>query len=243
MARKGLLVLVIAIFAGGAAFAQTDFESMPKNTVTVDFGPTLLAAAFGAMVKSIKEDDLSINSSGFGIAAQFERQTSQQISVAGRFAYMGIGLDVLDTGFVFTRAEFNLDLASLSAEGHVRYYPFGETFFLNGMLGYGNLQLALNGEILEDGKRESIDDFNTTRHYVKYGGKLGWRIDFGKPGGLTFEPSLGYYGKIGLGDTLTERLNRQTKEDFSNLDEYLKLLENVIFIGGPRVSLALGWRF
>jgi hypothetical protein len=239
MRKKGLLAIIIAMFVGGMAFAQIDTVRMPANTITVDFGPTIVGAVFGALGDIIGEDGLS--SSGFGIAAQYERQLFQQLSVAGRFAYLGFGFGVLqeESGI---RAELDMDLSSFSLEGHVRYYPFGETFFLNGMLGYANLQAALSGQVIAGGMREPVN-FTASRDYVKFGGKLGWRISFGRSGGFTFEPSIGYYGGIGLGDTFGQKLYNEVGRDVSEYDEVFTLLENFIFIGGPRVSLSFGWRF
>ena len=62
MAKKIVPVLIIAALAAGRAFAQTDFATMPKNTITVDFGPTIIGAAIG--MESMAED-IDIRTSGF----------------------------------------------------------------------------------------------------------------------------------------------------------------------------------
>ena len=246
MAKKSLMALIIGTLIAGGAFAQTTYQAMAKNTITVDVGPTIVGAVIGSVGKIIG-DDSGISSSGFGIGAQYERQIFRHMSVAGRFAYLGGGLG-------YTETENNLDaslemkFSSFSIEGHARYYPFGETFFLDGMLGYGNLSMNFSGSVYaEEGgqkTRESVS-FTALRSYVKLGAKLGWRISFGKKGGFTFEPALGYYGGIGLGDSFGKQLSSELDEgDIDNdLDAMFQILENFIFIGGPRVSLSFGWRF
>jgi len=101
MKKKALLALIIAVFFSGAVFAQADFGAMPKNTITVDIGPTILGAAFGIAGDIIGEEGLS--SSGFGIGAQYERQLSERLSVAGRFAFMRLGMGLtFDDDYVST---------------------------------------------------------------------------------------------------------------------------------------------
>ena len=247
MVKKTLLMLVLVLVAAGGVFAQTDFRSMPKNTVTVDVGPTITGAAFG-MVENLVGDDVleegqDFNTSGFGIAAQFERQVFSQLSVAARVAYLGVGFkytgSFLDGDTVAT--PYQLDLTSFSAEAHARFYPFaGRTFFLGGMAGYGNLTVDASGE------GESISLL--PRSYLKLGARVGWRMDFGRPGGFVFEPALGYNYAIGLGDTFGKRLLNEVGSDVSinEMDDFdlaFKTLEDYIFIGGPRIILGFGWRF
>ena len=238
MAKKGFLVLVIAALAAGGIFAQTD---MANNTITVDIGPTLIGLGI-SQIGNLISDENGISTSGFGIAAQYERQISRPLSVAGRFAYLGGGM-----GLVESDTSVDMDLKSFSLEGHVRFYPFGETFFLNGMLGYGYLSSAISGTVdMLVGPNQRVS-FTGTRSYVKYGAKLGWRMSFGRQGGgFTFEPSIGYYGGIGLGDTLGDQLMDEvggSPADMQEFNDMFKILENYIFIGGPRVSLSFGWRF
>jgi len=242
MTKKCLLALALVLFVAGGAFAQTDSETMPKNTVTVDFGPTIAGAAIGALGTLMEDDADGLSSPGFGIAAQYERQILKLLSAAGRFAYLGGGL-----GFVEKegglRAELKMNIYSFSIEGHVRLYPFGRrTFFLDGMLGYAYMSTTFSGEVIVDGIKESAS-FTASRNYFKYGAKLGWRIDFGKPGGFTFEPSLGWYGGAGGGDTIGKQLNNAVGSEVDGLDEMFSAFENFIFIGGPRLALSFGWRF
>jgi len=251
MTKKSLLMLVLALVVAGGIFAQTNFASMPKNTVTVDFGPTIIGLAIGQagnLAKNFVEDFPEIKSSGFGIAAQFERQVLSQLGIAARFAYLGFGFNYsenfIDSGSS-NNVSLKLDVKTISAEGHARLYPFtGRTFFLDGMLGYGNLIIDASGEIV--GTDPNTVKLTAPRSYAKLGAKLGWRIDFGRPGGFVFEPSFGYDHAIGLGDSFTKQLQREVGEDFSipsDMDDAFKILESYVLVGGPRVTLGFGWRF
>ena len=242
MTKKILVVLVLAAVVAGGVFAQ-------KNTLTVDLGPTIVGAAFGAIGNVVSADD-GVSSSGFGIGAQYELQPFQKLSFAARFAYLGFGYGVVeeDGG---NKAKLDMGMSSFSIEGHVRYYPFSAgTFFVDGLVGYGRLMADLSGEILVDeGGHKYIEpiSMSPSRNYMKLGAKLGWRFCFGNSGGgFTFEPSVGYNVAIGLGDTLGKQVNEALDDDIDyvdGIDDAFSLLEDYLFIGGPRVSLAIGWRF
>ena len=273
--RKIAAMLVLAVFAAGWSFAQTDGAQtvddtkpviekepgkMPANTITVDFGPTIIGAAIGAVGNIIGEPGVS--TSGFGIAAQYESQVLYNLGIAGRFAYLGggLGFAASDQGDgISTDAVLELKLSSFSLEGHARYYPWARTFFLDGMLGYANLTTTFSGEVNVNvnkggygGKQKESVSIEASRSYFKLGAKLGWRIDFGRPGGFVFEPSFGYYASIGLGDTLGKQLISGIQEkvgiggevdDISDIDEMIGYIEQFIFVGGPRFALSFGWRF
>jgi len=255
MAKKGFMALVMAVLVAGGAFAQSDFESMAKNSVTVDVGPTIVGLAFGKAADLIKEE--GIGSSGFGIAGQYERQLSRPLSVAARFSYLTAGMGIaisktVDDGSGELTAD--LSLVSFSAEGHVRLYPFGKTFFLDGMVGYANLKTDFSGKIKtqETGHpptTEEFKPFSASRNYVKLGAKLGWRISYGKNGGFTFEPAIGYSYGIGLDASIGKKLAGYVTDellgdgDASSINHMFPILENFVFIGGPRVTLAFGYRF
>jgi hypothetical protein len=142
--------------------------------------------------------------------------------------------------------KFTMEFVSFSIEGHIRFYPFVRTFFLDGMLGYANLAINFNGEMFVTGGgikyREKVS-LTMPRDYFKCGAKIGWRIDFGNHGGFVFEPSFGWYGGIPLGDTIGKKLSKELGGDVTDIDESLKYLEEFMFIGGPRISLAFGFRF
>jgi len=238
--------MLLVFGMAGVVFAQTDFEAIPKNTITVDFGPTIIGAAIGGIGNMIGEEGFS--TSGFGIAAQYERQILEKLSVGGRFAYLGAGSGIAEEG-AGLKTVLEMKLTSFSLEGHARYYPFGQIFFLDGMLGYANMLVAFSGEMIAEDEygnkdKESVSLF-ASRSYFKLGAKLGWRINFSKRGGFTFEPSIGYYGGIGLGDTFGKKLAGDLGGDIddSDFDVIFSIYENFIFIGGPRVTLSFGWRF
>jgi hypothetical protein len=242
--KSGLSLFLVAVVVGGV-FAQTDFELLPRTTVTVDFGPTIIGMAFGQAGKILGNDDLS--SSGFGIAAQYERQISEQVSLAGRFTYLRAGWGFAENGNIGIRTETNMKITSYSLEGHARYYPFkGNTFFLDGMLGYATMSTDLSGEayITTSGSQNiNAIEFTAKRNYFKLGAKVGWRIDFGTPGGLIFEPSFGYYYGFGLGDTVGKQLSKKYGGNVEGVDDSFKLIEKYVFVGGPQLSLSVGWRF
>ena len=253
MKKKCLLVLIIAMFMATGAFAQSDFSSMPKNTVTVDFGPTIAGLAAGPLSSTIESmvDNVSdIKTSGFSIAGQYERQLLRQVSVAGRFVYGGYDADFTytDDGIPATPI---LNLTSLAVEGHARFYPFGDTFFLDGMVGYAHLSTELSGKVVAMiGSTPVAKEAKASaeNNYLKYGAKLGWRITFGKNGGFTFEPAIGYYAGTALGDDLGKKVSAALSEsvgayDVVDISEPFTYLEKFIFIGGPRVTLAVGYRF
>ncbi len=162
-----------------------------------------------------------------GTGIQYERQLSGYFGLAGHLGYTGIY--GFDTGSY---------ISSFAAEGHIRYYPWQKTFFLNAMVGYGNLIAQFDGSKID------------LSHYFKVGGKLGWRIDFGEPGGLVLEPSFGYYGAIGQTNMSVEPNFEPNGDNFfanivSSIFEavMLEYLAKFILVGGPRFSLCLGYRF
>ena len=245
MTKRASLALGLLILTSGIIFAQTDFESSPKNTFTVDVGPTIIGLAVGPVIKVVASD-LEGNATGFGIGAQYERQINRSWSAAARFAYLGAGLGLaMEEGI--GRAELDMSMTSYSVEGHVRLYPFGETFFVDGMLGYANLSANLTGNVMISIGGVKIPlpvsvSFSPSRNYFKLGAKAGWRMYLGKQGTFTFEPSVGYSHGIGLGETIEKQLEKKVGGIVSDFEDTFKYVENLVFIGGPRVSLAFGLR-
>ena len=250
---KRIFVLALVLFVAGFSFAQ------PKNTVTVDIGPTIIGLAFGAigsLAESFVDGDAAISSNtGFGIGAQYERQLLEKFSLALRGAYLQGGLGYAgaqDTGVPgFTGdGNFDVNLRSFSAEIHARFYPIGQ-FFVDGMVGFANMSTTIDGQVKLAGFGQENIDFTATRNFLKVGAKLGLKFDFGSPGGFVFEPSLGYYFPISLGsDPFIDQLDDYTVEkhnqkvdlgDFGDI--YEKYVQKMEFAGGPRLSLAFGWRF
>jgi len=237
MSKKWLLVFAIVIFAAGMVFAQ------PQNIITVDIGPTITARNFDRIGAHYGLD--FFDTSGFGIAAQYERQINRHVSVAGRFAYLGADLGYAAEAYGI-RASIGIDINSFSLEGHARLYPFANGLFVGGMLGYARMSTDVTGEIiiafgpLKFSQAASLD---AARNYIIYGVKAGWRIDFGRPGGFILEPAVGFSWGTGLGETLQNQLLTETGARLAGLDDVFKTIEDSIFIGGIRVSLAFGWRF
>ncbi|MCL1958383.1 MAG: autotransporter domain-containing protein [Spirochaetes bacterium] len=234
MKRAFLLVLIFAMItiAGGAVFADDeDFASMQKNAVTVDIGPLIVSNSYRNFFETSGTDAPS-----FGIAAQYERQLMEKLSLAARFAYMTFGMSSSND-----KKKSTEETSSFSLEGHVRLYP-GDVFFVDGMLGYANV--SVTRKVIEKTPLDDIKPMNysISRNYFKYGIKIGWRVSVGKPVGFVFEPSFGWNGGIGLGETLgKQEAKKEGKENDSNAG--WSLVEQWIFVGGPRLSLAFGVRF
>jgi len=247
MSKKGLLVLFMVVFFVGGVFAQNSFSSMAKNTVTIDVGPTIVGFAVGPAINMLGMEELT--ASGLGVAGQYERMLSSSLSVAVRGAYLGVNgdlaIDKSQSGVTATGGA-KINLTSFSGEGHVRFYPLGDTFFLDGLVGFAQLNANLDGDVKISGYGSSATQrttFDGTQNYLKLGAKVGWRMSFGRNGGFTFEPALGYSYGIGLGDPLQAQLKAKLGSDAPDFNDALDIVENFIFISGPRVSLAFGYRF
>jgi len=223
MPKKIILVLGLFLIACGNVFADDADEEpvMPKNTITVDVWPTFFSLLVSAILNSDNPDPPMYFV--IGTAVQYERQITEKASVAGRFEY-----GMLDT----PGSEPKYRMSSISAEGHGRYYPGQGVFFLGGMLGYVYVFTDFSSEDRE---------IKPSAHFLKYGAKLGWRIDFNKPGGFVLEPGVGFYGSIG---TL---LKTGAEEDLPILGTWLNILNSsiakMLFIDGLRLSLSLGYRY
>jgi len=231
---KTLLTLWLCVIVSGSLFAQTtettDTEpAVLKNTVTVDVAPIFYNLYLAESLNMYYTSTIK----AFGIAAQYERHIAKKASAAARLEYdvMGIGDE-----------QFMWSIHAVSAEGHGRYYPGTGVFFLDGMLGYTAVFMDLS----------TFDTAHSAvAHYFKFGGKVGWSIDFGKPGGFTLEPGIGYYGAAGPAVTIFDYYegedykitNKLTTVGELTRELYNELLLKVFFIGGPRVSLGLGYRF
>jgi len=245
MTKKICLVLILLALIAGVVFSQSEFAEMGKNTITLDFFPTLEGAFIGSIGKALGGGDSGLTSWGFGIGAQYERQLLKILSVAGRFVYLGggLGLSMSDSG---AEAKFGIDINSFSFEGHARFYPFGKAFFLDGLLGYANMTVSLKGQVIDHDTKTSVAaNVDASQGFFTLGAKLGWRIKFGsRKLGVIFEPSLGYVYGI-ANDTAWNKLKHKIEADIEDdsLDQVFNILQNFIFIGGPRIGLSLGFRF
>jgi len=231
------------------AATQPSEPGIPQHTITVDLGPTIIGFAIGALPAGNDDAELS----GFGFGAQYEYQIFERLSVAGRLAYLNSGITYTkeESG---DKAKATLDLSALSFEVHPRVYPFGGSFFLDAMIGYANLSLDVAGELWteEDDpinpgntiKSKESKNVSVSRPYFKKGIKFGWRADFGEPGGFIFEHSYGWYSASSSGKTIGERLQSKFDGEIpSDIDDMFKYLGDYIFCGGPRMTLAFGWKF
>jgi hypothetical protein len=219
MPKKISAVLVLLLLSCGTVFADDADEEivMPKNTITVDVGTT---AYFLLLTGILNIVNLDSSMYVIGIAAQYERQIAEKVSAAVRLEY-----GILDT----PGSEPKWRMSSFSVEGHGRYYPGQGVFFLDGTLGYANVFADFSST-----KRE----IKPSAHYFKFGAKLGWRIDFDKPGGFVLEPAVVYYGAVGTD------LEAGYEKYLGNIFNFLtNSIARGLFVEGLRFSLGLGYRF
>lgn len=218
--KKIILVLgVLLLLTCGTVFADDADEEavMPKNIITVDIGPTAYFLLLTGSFNIVNPDPPMYV---IGIAAQYERQITEKASAAVRFEY-----GILDT----PGSEPKWRMSSFSVEGHGRYYPGQGVFFLDGTLGYANVFADFSST-----ERE----IKPSAHYFKFGAKLGWRIDFNKPGGFVLEPAVGYYGAVG------SDLEMGYEKELGGILNFLtNSIAKGVFVEGLRFSLGLGYRF
>jgi len=222
MLKKIAIVLFFLLIACGSVFADdTDEESaMPKNTVTVDVAPTSFFLLFTGIMNIVDTDNPTF---AIGIATQYERQITEKFSAAGRFEY-----GIIDMPGSVPKWR----ISAITAEGHGRYYHGQGMFFLDGTLGYAYVFTDFSS---------TDQEIKPDAHYFKFGGKLGWRIDFDKPGGFVLEPALGYYVAVGTS------LKTGYEKDLPIFGNMLNFLTNniarTLFVDGLRFSIGLGYRF
>ncbi|MDR2964664.1 MAG: hypothetical protein LBU88_02695 [Treponema sp.] len=214
--KKTAIILGLLVLINVSIFADDDYDSMPKNAITLDLFwlPTSLLV--------LSDSDFT-GGMFWSTYIQYERHITEGMSLAGNIGYRSIG---------------NIDgyiLSAVSLEAHIRSYPGGKRiFFVDGMLGYALFNYTEKGD----------NPKNIFSHYFKFGGKLGWRIDFGKPGGFILEPSFGYY--IPVGRTRINSIEGDgSLNDFFNF--WLNTMSEIIIqgfvVGGPQLSLSFGYRF
>ena len=209
------LLLTFVIFSNSALLASEDTlnaetDELPKNTIVIDIVPAFLGLIMGIV---LADEDSAIS---IGIGAHYERDLSDKMSLSGRFGYFM--LNTQDNDFFWK-------VSAMSAQGHFRYYPYNQrAFFFDGMLGYGNFFTESSG----------IE--KVWAHYFLAGAKIGWRIDFGRPGGFVVEPAFYLSGAFG------------PDKDFSD-NEYLPWINPMYnefaraLVTGLGVSLGFGYRF
>lgn len=215
------------------------------QTVMLDIAPAA-ATIIGAMAIGIPEGNgLAVKGIGFGL--NYEYVISRTISLGLRGAYTMVGLE---------SRGFTLDIHSACIESHVRWYPWrlmpGQqwVFFVDGFTGYSNIILDLSSEFTEMiGYRELIkpyiEDIKLSfSHYFKSGVKAGFKFvlwDSGQYGNLVAEAALGYALALGGGAETEDHLAPFGSN--SSLSGLIDIIGSVIFAGGPRLSLSIGWMF
>ena len=212
--RRGWLICVFLLLAVGGVFAEEAATESPhpKNTVSVDIKP------FHLLLWAFLPD-----STVWGIDAQYERQLTEHLSATGRFGY-GI-YDIFNDDSV-------LDFWSFSVQGSGRFYPEERgIFFLEGVFGYAY--------VFQNGYYTSFPETDTREyHYLRFGGKIGWSIDFGKPGGFVLEPAIGFYGALGTMPSWS------AEDSFGGMMNTLSyVVATALFAAGPQLSLSMGYRF
>jgi hypothetical protein len=235
----------VAVFAGGV-FAKGD------NFVTYDAAPTLVGMAVGSIADIMGgETDDDFNTLGFGLALQYERAFGDFFSAGGRFAYFGAGFGFSETYTASAGSEYDakatleMYFPTYCIEAFGRIYPRGKSYFVNGTLGYGNMGADFSGDILisddSDEKVKTGTSFSTSASYFKFGMKNGFRWTLGR---LVLETAYGWDFSIRTGDGIGTKLSDDLDGTISKaLDRLFDILANGIFIGGPRVTLGLGWAF
>jgi hypothetical protein len=268
---KKAFVSILAGLTCGAVLTSGAFAQ--ENTVTVDIGPTIFGLAMAGVLddmlssaakganEEVSNASASGGAGGFGIAVQYERQITEKFSAAGRFSYVGLNMG-MSMGTEDAEADVEFKISSISIDAHGRYYPTGGTFFLDGALGYADMATSISGKYREyetgflgnkvSGPAEPIS-FAAPRNFFKFGAKLGWRLAFGDAIKFVFEPALGY-DFVGFGGgaligtkfrqwSLDNDADVFSDDDVKTLDDAWKILESVVFVGGPRISLSLGCGF
>jgi len=249
MYKRIILALFTAALTIGVIFSQENDSRAAKNTITLDIGPTIVGYSFSTYTSADDSDGFS--TSGFGLAGQYERQLNENLSVTGRISYLNIGIGMTSEDLIQVN-KIKMDFHSITAEAHIRNYPFGSIFFVDCMLGYANLSMITEGSVTlisgGEKKKQSVS-YTVARDYLKIGAKLGWRIRFGNNSGFTFEPTIGYDYGIPFGDTLMKKFADKVGVDSSEIDGFkesetaLKTLEDILFIGGIRITIGFGWSF
>jgi len=217
----------------------------------------------GDMVVELKDEngiEMDANVKGIGFAAQYEYQPFERMSLAARLAYLNFETtmtskvtDGLPEDIGLTAVLIG-DVTLSAAEGHIRTYPFAGSFFLDLVLGYTRLKLAFSGaEFVESsseeynyGRMELVKrDFYVSQGFFKPGLKLGWRINFGKNGGIIFEPAFNFcYAKRLGGPSIVQQILKKTNSKYDKeTDDAMKIIESFALIGGPGMSLSFGYRF
>ena len=222
MKKNIFLIFLLLLLTSGSAFADDEGRdtALPKNTFSVDVGKT----AFLLLTSGIANiTDFASSTFIIGTAIQYERLVSKNVGLLLNYEYG-----------MFRFADdmmFNMQAHSVGVNWRY-YFSDMKVFFLEGALGYAHLNFYYATNSYE---------INPIIHYFKFGGKLGWKIDFNKPGGFVLEPAIGLYGVIG------KPIKMGYEEDMPIMGRMLNILENIfvwgLLNGYTPFSLSLGYRF
>ena len=168
----------------------------------------ILGYAFAGENEAFPGNTVTLFSSIFGQGLQYEYQFHSNFSAGGRFEYKAFE-----------------NISSIAVHGFARYYPYAGAFFIDGMLGYGNIKYY---------------ETPLTHHFSCYG-RLGWRIDFGKPGGFVLEPSFGFFRFFGNNNI--PKLNVEPSHWILAMALAGEAMVRLIYSGGPVFTIAAGYRF
>jgi len=248
MLKKMFFLLVITALVSGVVFSEETVtitaNVLPteyKHIVAVDVMPLYIGLYSAVMDTS---QDLGVESSIFGIGFQYEHLYSKKTTFAARYAYFGFGMgSSWREDNISARLDYNMN--AMQFEGHARYYP-GKVMFFDTTLGISRFAVDFSGNVIGevDGERAQIGiSTNASRYYLKSGVKLGWRIPAKR---VIIEPAFGYDVVLSkFGRTIGEQMLRgnAAREAIRDIDEAIAILEDLIFIGGPRMYLSIGYRF
>jgi len=149
----------------------------------------------------------------------------------------------------------------------------GGALFLDGVIGFGGAGLSTkrnnviaagdyviktpgNTYKVESGSK-TIETLNVTakRGYMLLGPMFGWREVFDKKkGGFIWETSIGYLFGIGFNESIADQfadgnlsVPHTLGEHYQDVDDVsrgvIKLVENLMIVGGPRFRITFGWAF
>jgi hypothetical protein len=239
MNKYYILILVLFLLIVGVSWADntdididTDIDIVfPKNTLSVDLGATafwLLFSGVSGVMNLIESADWSYDMFAIGVAAQYERLITEKIGISLNYYY---GMMKIADG------DFGFDMRAFSIAGNFRnyyYYKGQEKYFWEATLGYANVNL-----LFSPSAEEPV--INSIAHYAKFGGKVGMRLDFNKPGGLVIEPAFGYYGVLGSGIRLGYEKDLPILGGMVNF--LYDCLAAMLLSGGLGFSVGIGYSF
>jgi len=193
--------------------ARVPAKPAPKNTFALDIRPDLLILGF--ITDMVMEEPVIL----FGVAPWYGRKITENLSVGGRLGY----------GMFYNEAYI---MQSSSADASVRY-DFGEAFF-EGTLGYANVFI---NDFDKEQRKEGL------AHFIRYGGKVGNRFDFGRKEGFMVEAAVG----LGFGHQVAGSLDFWSNTEAYGFGFLANFMQNALawglFVGGASIHIGFGYVF